>query len=412
MVWTTHDLSDITASLVGMLSDAVKAWPLWVSNHGPIPNFLINVTGNSPDNMRHAQDGECQLNLYLLHVGQDPFFRNTPVFGPGAMANTQQPLSLNLSYLLTAFAPDNADREQRVMSIALSCFHEQPVYTSAAGEFLTISLGIDTLPEMSGLWQSFTVAYRLSTIYRVAVAFLTPSQPPTALNKPPVTLGIALGPSNDLTVQPQLFAQVQLVKLTAPANDTDPDDVMATPAAVVFVGGAQVVIGGQGLDTAAAAEIFLTPVSGGAPVQITGWRTGPVLGSELVLDVPAAYAIGGAPAPPLSTPVPGVYLLSVGNGTAVSNAIPVTIVPLFQPVATPAVLHATAGVYSFSGAGFVPGATLLFVGGVQLDGAAYAVSPGGTAVTFRLPATQPHGLFALRVRVDGVDAPPTWQVQA
>src|ERR1700722_14849635 len=112
MGWTTYDISEITDALVSLLTTAVENSPLWTSEGGSVPNFLVKVSGNSPDSLRDAQEGECQLSLYLLHVGQDPYFRNTPIFGTSAMANNQQPLSLNLTYLLTAYAPNNALREQ------------------------------------------------------------------------------------------------------------------------------------------------------------------------------------------------------------------------------------------------------------------------------------------------------------
>ena len=73
MAWTTYDLSEITDQLVNQLKLAAQNSPLWTSEGGTIPNFLINVTGTSPDMTRNGQEGECQLNLYLLHVAQNPY---------------------------------------------------------------------------------------------------------------------------------------------------------------------------------------------------------------------------------------------------------------------------------------------------------------------------------------------------
>jgi hypothetical protein len=416
MVWTTYDLSEITEILVNQLVDAVKASKLWTSNGGTIPEFLINITGNSPDSMRQSKDGECQLNFFLLHVGQDPYTRNSLVNGPGAMANTQDPLSLDLTYLLTAYAHENSVREQQAMSIALSWFHENPVYQAlpppgqpqAPVQYLTISLGTDTLSEMSVLWQSFTVAYRLATLYRVAIAFLTPSQAPTALAKNPTQLGLTVAPAA-LDVAPQLFAPFDQFAFTVPA-DGQADDVTYAAEAKYFAGGVTIILSGTGLN--APVDVYLSSLDGAQSWTISGWQTVPATGTTITLKPPVGYFIGGAAAPPASTPPPGLYLLAVASAGARGPAIALPIVPRFDNVAVPPVLKAAGGKYSFTGGGFVPGVTQIFVGGMQLDAGLVNISADGAEVTFSLPATQPPGTLPLRVRVDGVDAPPTWQVAA
>jgi hypothetical protein len=423
MVWTTYDISSITDQLVTQLTDAVASSKLWKSNNGLIPNFQINVTGNSPDTMRHGQEGECQLNLYLLHVAQNPYLRNTPILGAGAMANTQQPLSLDLTYLLTAYAHNNADREQQAMSIALTSFHEQPVYTAPGGEYLTIGLGTDTLSEMSALWQSFTVAYRLSTIYRVAVALLTPSATPAALPQAPATMNLVVAPAvASLDTTPQVFQTARQITFTVPAGDTDDPDVVTTRAApLVVTGGVRVLVGGQGLSTTPPIDVFLATIDGTSSWKVTSWViTGTDLASDLVMQPPSAYALTVAAVDPLTTtPPPGVYMLSVGAGSSQSAAVPVIIVPRFADVLSPPVLPLVGGVYTAQGAGFIPGATQLFLGGAALAAVLPPAAPGtgqfvvaadGTSVAFLPPSGLTPGLAALRVRVDGVDAPPTWQV--
>jgi hypothetical protein len=422
MVWTTYDISEITDALVAQLTQAVQNSPLWTSEGGTIPNFSVNVTGNSPDTMRNGQEGECQLNLYLLHVAQNPYLRNTPILGTGAMAKTQQPLSLDLTYLLTAYCQQNADREQQAMSIALRWFHENPIYSTAAGEYLTVGLGPDTLREMSALWQSFTVAYRLSTIYRVAVALITPSQGPSTPFPPPKRMGLVAAPAPaPFSVSPQVFQTARQATFTVPPGDTDPTLVTITTAPLSITGGQPVLVGGQGLKATPPLDVFLSTIDGATTWTVTGWISGAALASDLVLLPPSAYAIAPAPAPPASTPAPGVYLLSVGTGTNRSQAVPVTIVPRFDNLLSPPILPEVAGVYTVNGAGFTPGATQLWLGGVAMTATSppgtppaaagqFSVSNDGTTIAFMRPAGLPSGLAALRVRVDGVDAPPTWQV--
>src|SRR5258708_35679882 len=172
MAWSTPDLSDITQVVLGLVQTAINNSTLSVGN--------IKVTAQSPETARDAADGYCHLTLYLLHVGRDPYWRNTPVSGPRPQLNNAQPLSLNLSYLLSAWHKDDFTSEQRAMSIALQAIHSTPIVTHTvieqdmltqwlpSGQF-TISIEPDTIDEMSRLWQAFTVPIRLSSLIRVAV---------------------------------------------------------------------------------------------------------------------------------------------------------------------------------------------------------------------------------------------------
>jgi hypothetical protein len=424
MVATTYDISEITESLVTALNTANSTSPMWTKNGGTIPyNYLINITSSSPESVRTNHPGDCQLNLYLMHVNQSPYIRNMPVFGANALTNTQQPLALELTYLLTAFAADNADREQQAMSIALHLFHEQPIST-ASGQYLTVTLGTDTLEEMSRLWQSFTVAYRLSAVVRVAVALLTPSQQPIQASPPPNTIDITVAPALvALATRPQLYDVSRSIGLTVPSGSTDPDQVIETSTPPVAVASAQLRVGGQGLSSAQASAVFLSTIDGTTTWTITPWRVNATLDSELVLNLPGTYAIPPAPAVPSSLPTPGVYLLSVGSVTPPSRspAVPIVIGPLLTNIVSPPLLVATGGSYTIHGAGFVPTATQVFVGATPLTlltvaptagSGGFQVTSDGTSIAFALPPGQPPGQTSVRLRVDGVEVPPTWQLVA
>jgi Pvc16 N-terminal domain len=423
-VATTYDISEITESLVKALNDANTNSPMWTKNGGTIvSNYIINITSSSPDSVRTGKPGDCQLNLYLMHVNQSPYLRNTPIMGPSAMRNTQQPLTLELTYLLTAFAEDNADREQQAMSIALQAFYQQPIST-ATGQYLTITQGGDTLEEMSRLWQSFAVAYRLSAVFRVAVALITPTQAPDKISPNPKTIDVAVAPAvAPLSTAPQLFDVSRSIQTTIPSGSTDPNAVVLTAGPASAVAGAQLRIGGQGLSSPQANTVFLGTLDGATTWTVTPWRINATLDSELELNLPAAYAIAPASAPPSSLPTPGVYLLSVGGTSPATRSppIPLAVVPQITNVASPPILPATAGIYVITGAGFVPAATQVYVGATPLTplttaptagGGGFQVKADGTSISFALPPNQPHGLTSIRIRVDGVDAPPAWQVQA
>src|ERR1039457_4967734 len=116
MAWSVDDLSTITQLLIDKLNNAILASPQYILQH-----FPYKVSGLMPGVDRLA--GNSVLSLYLLHVSRDPYWRNTPVTGSLAQLSTSQPLSLNLSYLLTSYSETNWALEQLLMSIALEYFH-------------------------------------------------------------------------------------------------------------------------------------------------------------------------------------------------------------------------------------------------------------------------------------------------
>jgi hypothetical protein len=248
------------------------------------------------------------------------------------------------------------------------------------------------------------------------VAFLGPRDQPPPTAAPPHRIDLVVGaPVAALSVQPQLFRAATRIDLTTPGGTTDPGAVTATLAPEVAVAGQTLFIGGAGLDLPAAADIFLTTLDGVTEVKVTAWHSRPAAGGQIVLALPAAY--GAAPA---ATPAPGVYLLTVGTDapTRRSLPIPVAIGARIDGVAVPPVLTPSgSGVFTVSGAGFTTGATQLILDTIPLTltggGAApgkFAVNAGGTAITFKLPAGLSAGRYHVRVRVNGVESPPSWQV--
>jgi hypothetical protein len=218
------DLSIITDSLIGLLTQSRDLSPLWKGN---VPSFTITITGSMPETVR--PDGDCQLSLYLYHVSQDAFQRNSPVLGR-ALPIPDQPLSLNLYYVLTAYAKKNYVQEQQAMSIALRCFHDNPLVrislpapvpvpvplptpgtdvedftkvTGLAGEFC-VTMEIESVDKLGFLWQAFSAPFRLSAVYKVSVVFITPyvTQRAPAL---PVKQVIVAADAADPLIAPQVL---------------------------------------------------------------------------------------------------------------------------------------------------------------------------------------------------------------
>jgi hypothetical protein len=143
--------------------------------------------------------------VYLFHVAADRFYRNTyptrdsppAIAGAGnppqripAQRIPQQPLALTLYYLVAAHSANYVE-EQRAMSVALKCFHEHPIVTATApggDQEFTLTLEPLTIDEVGRLWQAFSIAMRVSAVYRVNVVFMEapePTIPKPVLPPPP-----------------------------------------------------------------------------------------------------------------------------------------------------------------------------------------------------------------------------------
>jgi hypothetical protein len=423
--WNVADLSDVTQVVLGVVQYAI--------NHSNPAIANVNVSAVSPETAR-KDSSLCQLTLYLLHVGRDPFWRNTPVGGPPAQLNSAQPLSLNLSYLLTAWHDADFSNEQRAMSIALQAIHSLPLVNATVlqkrnlpqvlqvfqqwmpngGEF-TMSIEADTIDEMSRLWQAFTVPIRLSALIRVGVVFIAPQVTPTPPSPAPMVANLSLGQST-ATTAPLLFRGVsQRYPPTPPGFD--PTKVTAAGGPLIAVAGSSLSIGGNGLDPTDAPDVFLGVPGGATQWTVTPWRQGSTVSTELDLTLPNAY---GATASRTTVPPPGLYNLTVGGAAPASrsNAIPVVIAPRIDNMAFPPLLAPdSTGLYSIAGAGFT-GTTIVALGTIPLAAAAapgpgqYVINPTGTAISFKLPSpSPPAGDYPVLIQVNGIAAEPGWYVE-
>ena len=274
--WSVDDLSIITQLLIDKLNTAVLASPQWISQH-----FLFEVSGLMPAVSR--TQANTVLNLYLLHVGRDPFWRNTPVQGSLAQQNSTQPLSLNLSYLLTAYSENNWALEQLLMSIAFEYFHANPIYQTTTLEF-TITIESDTIEEMSRLWQAITAPIRLSALFRVAIVFLGPPPPPITDSRLPVEVNLSVAPDLNMPApsplpEPQLYELAAQIEYRVPPGSAfDPDAApgftpsQALPTAIntppVVMAGQTLRVRGSGLNQPDAAVVYLSSAAKALPATV------------------------------------------------------------------------------------------------------------------------------------------------
>lgn len=428
------DLSIVTDRLIKLIEKCRDESPLWAALGADGPTFTMQVAGAMPEAVR--KEGNCQVSVYLVHVTEDKYQKNTPVTRPRVPPLPSQPLSLNLYYLVTAFADKDYVQEQQAMSIVLRCFHENPIVrenvvipvppAQTVKEEFTLTMEVETSDEMARLWQAVSAPFRLSVVYKVSVVFITPPAPAFPLAPKPQRLG--------LTVDPALFPYArngQVIGTLRTVTFTSPDSTPANPKTVTFDASPAVVAPGQrfilygaGLSQDTSQRAYLL-IADGTEQEVSAWKAAdPSLQTDARITLEIPGTVGALPA---GSPTPGLYQLRVGSDAAAgdrstyrSNATPFSIaarVDVTVPSPNPPVLSAAGGLFTLDGAGFRAGKTEVLLDTVPLIATAgdpgsgqFAVNAPGTAITFRAPAELDPGRYTVRIRVNQVESAPSWWV--
>ncbi len=416
------DLSIITDTLINQLKDCINNSPLWTVTN---PEFPLEVTGSQPEAVRN--DGSCQLSLYLFHVCQDKFQRNSPVMGTRSSLIPQQPLSLDLYYILTAYAGKNYTQEQQAMSVAMRCLYNTPIIKTVVqgnpNQEFTLSMEVETADELSRLWQAITTPFRLSVVYKVSVVFITPDVPATR-PAPPVT-------KIDLSViaaaLPAVSGTLRKVTFAAPDNTaTHPDIRTFDQIPATVAAGQSFLLQGSGLNQNTSHRVYLLTLDGTEYDVTSTWLVPgpppPAPQSDTQIELKLPNAVGSLP----STPPAGVYQLRVGSDKASgdvttirSNATPFSIAARVDApalTATP-ILTPVGGLFTLSGAGFIAGKTEVVLNAIPLTATSgspnageFNVNGGGTSITFKPPSSLSPGQYAIRIQVNQVESAPAWWI--
>ncbi len=174
-------MSESTA--IGMVSESLRAL-LLDQNLGMQLEPAVPVSLLAPD----EPGDDRRVNLFLYQVRESPTLRNqdwrpSPT-QPGQLQ--PPPLSLNLYYLMTPYAVNDAENgnaaAHAILGEAMRVFHENPVVPNtddilapglvAAREQVKIMLQTVDLEELSGVWTTFGGPLRLSVLYEVSVVQL------------------------------------------------------------------------------------------------------------------------------------------------------------------------------------------------------------------------------------------------
>ena len=446
------DLSVVTNTLISRLNTYVTTTsPLLqtfdTDNPEPLPLPVppppsITCSGAMPDAVR--KEAGCQLTFSLFHVTEDKFQRNSALLNPWAQGNPgliprsqgipYQPMSLDLYYLLSAWADQQYQQEQQAMSMAMQFFYQTPIVRTLvtlpgiAGsipEEFTLTMEIETSDELARLWQAITVPMRLSAIYKVGVVLLTP--PATLAQAPPVqTIALFADPASfPLASAGQVFSTTRTVTIPSLTSTVANPVILSqdySPAVAVPGPNRHFALQGANLNLPTSNNVYLL-MQDGTEFNVSNWMVAeppPTVppsppsyqtASKITLQMPTTLG-----ALPVDAPVPGVYQLRAGSDAPTSyrtNATPFSVAAWIDtssvPSPNPPLLPSVGGAYTLTGQDFVSGATEVLLDTFLLPAANFNVL-SAEQIAFTVPATVPAGTYMLRVRVNNVESPPAWWV--
>lgn len=165
---------------IGLVSESLRR--LLTGKMSILP--AVNVTLLSPDDAKTDR----KINLFLYKIQENPFLKNADwqIKRGDAGSIIPPPLSLNLYYLMTPYAPNDPQNGQstahKILGDAMRVFYEHPVVPSdyldtaikSAGEEVRIMLNTLDLEELSKIWNTFKQPFRLSVLYEISVVQIDP----------------------------------------------------------------------------------------------------------------------------------------------------------------------------------------------------------------------------------------------
>jgi hypothetical protein len=163
------------STAIGMVSESLRNLLVGEMTLQP----TVNVTVLSPDEL----GGDRRINLFLYKVQEHPFLRNLDWQVRAGAPNqlVPPPLSLSLSYLVTAYAQNDPQTgnatAHAILGEAMRIFYENPIVPSTylvtglqnTREQIKVIQNTLDLEELSTVWGTFTQPFRLSVLYEVSV---------------------------------------------------------------------------------------------------------------------------------------------------------------------------------------------------------------------------------------------------
>jgi hypothetical protein len=166
------------STAIGMVSSSLRNLLVGEMRLSP----AVEVTILAPDEVGSTR----RVNLFLYKLAENQYLKNQDLTVRAGSPNqlVQAPLSLNLFYLLTSYAPNdplegNAAAHQ-ILGEAMRVLYENPVVPAVyldpgladAREHLQIASNTLDPEELSRIWTTFSQPFRLSVLYQVSTVQL------------------------------------------------------------------------------------------------------------------------------------------------------------------------------------------------------------------------------------------------
>ncbi len=166
------------STAIGMVSESLRNLLVGEMTLSP----PVNVTILAPD----ESGGDRRINLFLYKVQENPSLKNLDwqVKRGEPTRLVPPPLSLNLFYLMTPYAPNDPQTgnsiAHEILGEAMRVFYENPFVPQDylvdglknARERIKIIQNTLNLDELSQVWSTFTQPFRLSILYEISVVQL------------------------------------------------------------------------------------------------------------------------------------------------------------------------------------------------------------------------------------------------
>jgi hypothetical protein len=166
------------ATAIGMVSESLRNLLVQAMTLTP----AVPVTILAPD----ETGGDRRINLFLYRILENPTLKNLDwqVKRGNASLLVPPPLSLNLHYLMTPYAPNDPQTgnatAHEILGEAMRVFHEHAVIPQDAlvpglrnaTEQIKIMLNPLNPDELGRVWSTFSHPFRLSVLYEVSVVQL------------------------------------------------------------------------------------------------------------------------------------------------------------------------------------------------------------------------------------------------
>jgi hypothetical protein len=166
------------ATAIGKVSESLRNLLIGEMN---LSN-AVQVTILAPDEHGSNQ----RINLFLYKVQENPYLKNMDWQIKPGISNilVPPPLSLNLFYLMTSYAPNDTQTgnssAHEILGEAMRVFYENPI---VPGPYLDYELQDSReqvkimncpldMDELSRVWSTFTQPFRLSVLYEISLVQL------------------------------------------------------------------------------------------------------------------------------------------------------------------------------------------------------------------------------------------------